>query len=102
MINLLCNHCGHPLEEPGAIVIAPPHGSITVESHVCRDCYEYIIRPLVDSFDIRAKGAGHRYYKDACGRFYSEFGITNELRDNPDKVFTEISEAEFLGNAAED
>jgi hypothetical protein len=98
MINLLCNHCGKVLTEPGAIVIAPPHGSITVESHICRDCYEYIIRPLVDPFDIRAKGAGYRYYRDACGRFYNEFGISNELRNNPNKVFTEISEAAFRGH----
>lgn len=47
MINPKCEKCGKELQEFGAILLSPPNiSNMVVKYHICRDCYEKILKLL--------------------------------------------------------
>lgn len=41
MIEVICNHCNKPLDQPGALMFSPPSKSHTVRKfHLCVKCWK--------------------------------------------------------------
>lgn len=46
-IKPVCNRCGNELKEFGGILFSPPNNSELVKKwHLCRSCYEELIKDL--------------------------------------------------------
>lgn len=47
MIEPICDVCGENLKDFGAILISPPIIDVCVKQHICKDCFEKQIIPLL-------------------------------------------------------
>jgi hypothetical protein len=51
MLDLKCDKCGQPLQQPGALAFGPPQGDgwLVEKYHLCVDCWSVIVAELKGS-----------------------------------------------------
>lgn len=63
MINPSCDFCGKELDDFGTLLFSPPQGTHVRKYHICKVCYEKILR-LVDK--IKSSSLSE-IYEICCG-----------------------------------
>lgn len=47
MIEPICDVCGETLKDFGAILVSPPTIDVCIKQHICQECFEKKIIPLL-------------------------------------------------------